>query len=352
MTIFNDAVRKAELPPFNDGLNSASAGTMSALLGNPSGALTINDQPNLASATVKALRETRNFGTFSATGIKPALDSLGRIMDDVRDAAPDLLAAVGSAGMLVVRLRHPTSGPPSTLPSNHSWGTAIDITIDGNRADTSPDGLLQKGIADLIPFFNAEGWFSGVGFTKAEDDTHFEVAEETIRAWAALGFFGEAAIADPAATPLPVDASMADSLQQRAKLAFDFFVGTGWSAAQAAGLIANIEMESNIQAHGPAGDSGTAVGLCQWRGTRQTDFADFAGHKLESSTFGEQLAFVNFELREGKERFVAGRNLKVAANAQAAGAIVCHDYERPNDPDGSKARGRGARATVWLSRFA
>jgi len=47
--------------------------------------------------------------------------------------------------------------------------------------------MVQRGIAALIPFFNDEGWFSGVGFSSSEDDTHFEVAEETIRKWAQDG---------------------------------------------------------------------------------------------------------------------------------------------------------------------
>src|SRR5579885_2058441 len=157
MSEFGDFVPRGSLGPINVGLQPASEDTMRSLLGQPVGALTADACNNdLASDTVRRLRETRDFGLFRVTGIKPALDSLATIFAAVKAQNPGLFAAIGSDGMLCVRLRRPTSGVPTTAISNHAWGTAIDITIDG-VADTVRDDQVQKGIALLIPFFNAEG---------------------------------------------------------------------------------------------------------------------------------------------------------------------------------------------------
>jgi len=314
-------------------------------LGNPVGRLTTDCQDvRAASTVVQALIETRNFGNFNATGIKPALDSLSRILDKAKEKDPDLFNAIGTAGMLCVRLRRPTSGAPSNLPSNHSWGIAIDITI--NRvADITPDGFLQRGIAELIPLFNAERWFSGAGFKGAEDDTHFEVADETIEEWEVQGLFDVQSPALVAGVDDPGD------FDGRARRAFDFFVQSGWTKEQAAGLIASIEAESSFNPHGPAGDHGMAIGLCQWHPDRQENFRQQFGLDLRDAIFGQQLEFVNFELRQGTEK-PAGARLVAAANAQDAGEIVSRFYERPNDPDGAVKRRRGAAAVNWFTRLA
>ena len=188
MSIFGALVARPDLATVNEDLSSAKDTTMISELGSPSVGLTAAECRNpLASDNVRALLETRNFGKFEVTGIAPALDSLQEIMDTVHAQNAPLFEAVGSVGMLCVRLRRPTSGAPSNLPSNHSWGTAIDITIDG-VADTVADGRVQQGIVDLIPFFNDAGWFWGGGFS-SEDDTHFEVADETITDWSGGGKF-------------------------------------------------------------------------------------------------------------------------------------------------------------------
>jgi hypothetical protein len=221
MSQFSSFVSRGSLGVINLGLHPASDETMRSLLGHPKGGLIADDCRNdLASDTVQRLKETRNFGHFNATGIKLALESLQRIFDAVKTEKPELFDAVGNAGMLCVRLRRPTSGAPSTLASNHSWGTAIDIKID-DVADVTADERVQRGIAELIPFFNNEGWFSGVGFASSEDDTHFEVAEETIQAWAARGLFDPpeelavaANVADLAGAPGPLDQALQDRVIQ------------------------------------------------------------------------------------------------------------------------------------------
>jgi hypothetical protein len=186
MSRFSDRVDLDSLRPINVGLSSASESTMISLLGRPTGNVTAVCDDSKASQAVKRLLVTDDVGPFRVTGIKPAVSSLRAVFREAQQNVPALAPALESAGMLCVRLRKPTGGQPSTKLSNHSWGTAIDLTIDG-ETDTKPDGRVPLGIAVLIPIFNRFGWFAGAGFAHAEDDTHFEVAEETMHAWAAAG---------------------------------------------------------------------------------------------------------------------------------------------------------------------
>lgn len=162
---------------------------MISLLGKPEG-VTKNDDcfNDLASDKTKKLLVSKKIGQFHVEGIKPAIDSLTSILNAIKASDASLFAALASAGMLCVRLRRPTSGVKSKLLTNHSWGTAIDISVDG-KVIGNGKGKVQLGIATIIPFFNKAGWFSGVGFG-AEDDMHFEVANETMHAWAASGLLG------------------------------------------------------------------------------------------------------------------------------------------------------------------
>jgi hypothetical protein len=73
--------------------------------------------------------------------------------------------------------------PPSQNFSNHSWGTAIDITING-ALDPRGNGTTQLGLLRLHPYFKAEKFYWGAGFSGGfEDSMHFEASEELIREW-------------------------------------------------------------------------------------------------------------------------------------------------------------------------
>jgi hypothetical protein len=70
------------------------------------------------------------------------------------------------AGSLNFRLRKPTSGVLSKLPSNHAFGIAIDLNAD--------DGSLGGSVAPVAPVFEALGFLWGKAFN---DPMHFEVEE-------------------------------------------------------------------------------------------------------------------------------------------------------------------------------
>lgn len=123
--------------------------------------------------------------------------------------------------------------------------------------------------------------------------------------------------------------------------AIQSLMGMGWSRAQAAGIAANLKTESGFNTDA-VGDNGKAYGIAQWHDDRQKAFKDRFGKDIRSSTFDEQLQFLNYELTQGSEQS-AGRALRGATSASQAGALVSRYYERPLDADGEAAR-RGALA--------
>ncbi len=118
-------------------------------------------------------------GPFRVTGLLPAVLSLKAIMRDIAAAHPTVYRALGSAGMLCCRLQR---GSSSAI-SNHSFGTAIDVTLDG-VLDTYGDGKVQYGLTLIAPIFNRHGWYWGAAFGK-EDGMHFEGGKALIETWAA-----------------------------------------------------------------------------------------------------------------------------------------------------------------------
>lgn len=123
--------------------------------------------------------------------------------------------------------------------------------------------------------------------------------------------------------------------------AVSFFQRMGWTKEQAAGIVANLRAESNLN-HRAVGDNGQAIGVAQWHPDRQSNFKAWAGKDIRESSLMEQLQFVNYELTQGAERR-AGALLRAARNAQQAGEIVSRYYERPALADAEASR-RGAGA--------
>jgi hypothetical protein len=161
---------------FNKGITQPRNKTMLALLGRPREDLG-TDCRSISNPRLKGLVETRQVGPFKATMLKPALDSLERIVAKLQQEEPDIAAKLGTAGALCVRL---IRGSNSAV-SNHSFGTAIDITLQG-ELDPFADGTMQIGLVILAEHFNEEGWYWGGGYNR-EDGMHFEVGEETLKKW-------------------------------------------------------------------------------------------------------------------------------------------------------------------------
>lgn len=167
----------------NAGVSSAKQSTMLGLLGNPRRDYTSECQ-SIAHPALKSLVVFRDLGAFKVRGLKPAVDSLEEVLAGIRVEQPQVYAALGTAGMLCARL---VRGSAHAI-SNHSWGTAIDLTLDG-VLDRRGDGKVQLGLTAIAPIFNRHGWFWGAAFA-TEDAMHFEVGDQLIRKWHSAGLFG------------------------------------------------------------------------------------------------------------------------------------------------------------------
>ncbi|MBK6467955.1 MAG: M15 family metallopeptidase [Rhodobacter sp.] len=165
---------------FNKGITQPRNKTMLAFLGQPRDSYNTDCQP-MTNPRLKELLDTRQIGPIKVTMLRPALDSLERVMNRLKETDPDIYAKVGTAGALCVRFIRGST----TSISNHSWATAIDLTLEG-QLDGFADGGTQFGLLILAEYFNDEGWFWGAAYNR-EDSMHFEVGEETLRAWADEG---------------------------------------------------------------------------------------------------------------------------------------------------------------------
>ncbi|MFA5925149.1 MAG: peptidoglycan-binding protein [Methylococcaceae bacterium] len=174
----------------NQGITNARQQTMLALLGSPRGRYSNECQP-VTHPVLSSQMVTDSVGTFRATGLLPAIEDLKVIMAAIKREQPDVHAALGTAGMLCARL---VRGSTSII-SNHSWGTAIDLTLDG-KLDRRGDNKVYKGLTKIAPIFNQHGWYWGAGF-RTEDAMHFEVGDERIRKWHSEGRFGVTGVTLP-----------------------------------------------------------------------------------------------------------------------------------------------------------
>ena len=165
---------------YNVGVTQPRNSVMLELLGHPRESYGTDCQ-GTTSPRLRALLETRQIGPIRVTMLRPALDSLERILAELKETEPDIHAKLGTAGALCVRY---VRGSTTSI-SNHSWGTAIDLKLAG-ELDGFGDGGTQFGLLLLAELFNKEGWYWGATYSR-EDSMHFEVGEETLRRWAEAG---------------------------------------------------------------------------------------------------------------------------------------------------------------------
>jgi hypothetical protein len=192
----------------NPGLNAARQITMKTLLGNPRGSFFKDCRP-VTNPVLKDLIRTADVGPFRVTGLAPMIDVLSAVFADIRTEEPEVFAGLGTAGVLCARL---VRGSATSI-SNHSWGTAIDLTLNG-VLDTRGDKkrTTQVGLARIAPIFNRHKMYWGAGFP-IEDSMHFELSDQLIRKLHAQGVFG----GSPATLP-EASLSIGDRGQQVKKL--------------------------------------------------------------------------------------------------------------------------------------
>lgn len=114
-------------------------------------------------------------------------------------------------------------------------------------------------------------------------------------------------------------------------------LATGFSKNAVAGIMANIESESDFRTNIP-GDGGTSNGICQWHNTRLTKLHNYCGDAYLSS-LPCQLDFFLAELKTRSEySYMIGNH-----TAYEMGHKFCYDFERPKAKETS-CPGRGNKA--------
>ncbi len=129
--------------------------------------------------------------------------------------------------------------------------------------------------------------------------------------------------------------------------AMDFFMsekGGKWTKEQAAGIVSNLEAESRFN-HKIPGDGGRAYGIAQWHPDRQQAFKQAYGKDIRNSTYEEQLAFVNHELKNNEKK--AGNLLRKTTTPEQAGAVVSKHYERPAARESEAAKRANMARAVY-----
>jgi hypothetical protein len=141
---------------------------------------------------------------------------------------------------------------------------------------------------------------------------------------------------------LSTNGEMSAGVNGNTTSAVQFFESRGWSHAQALGIAANLQSESQVDPTA-VGDNGKAYGIAQWHKDRQDAFQKWAGNWIGNSTLEQQLGFVEYELRQGGEK-QAGAALSGANTPEQAASVVSRLYERPQAAD-AEAASRAQLAT-------
>jgi len=128
---------------------------------------------------------------------------------------------------------------------------------------------------------------------------------------------------------------------------YRYLLSKGFTPAQAAGILGNMQVESGFDT-GAYNPKEGAIGLCQWEGGRRANLEAFAAAQGKSVTdWHVQVDFMMHELQGGESN--AYGHLKAANSAGAAAAAFDQYYERSS----GEARGhRVANANSIASSVA
>jgi D-alanyl-D-alanine carboxypeptidase len=181
---FTETLAKPDPNSVNIGLKSPTVNFITSLLGNPRNDYTGDCQP-VTNVKLKSKMVTQSVGPFKVTGHIAAVESLRETFAQVNLEVPELHALLGTAGMLCARKVKRKDGTLGKNPSNHSWGMAIDIKING-KLDKHGDDKTQRGLLMLARYMNAAGWYWGVSFP-TEDSMHFEASTALLQKWRDAG---------------------------------------------------------------------------------------------------------------------------------------------------------------------
>jgi hypothetical protein len=183
-----------QAPPrgsMNPGVEAVSGSYMLTNFGEPRIAKDYDfEGKGITNPKLSKLMTTADVGPFKETGMRPALTSLTAIMADIKREQPEAYAQLKSWGMLNVRRkktkRNRARPPAERGISNHSWGSAIDLSFKGHDVDTPDDNKVYFGLTLIAPIFNRHGWYWGAAFQGFEDAMHFEPGKALLEGWKSM----------------------------------------------------------------------------------------------------------------------------------------------------------------------
>ncbi len=195
------------------------------------------------------------------------------------------------------------------------------------------DGMRHV-VTDFVEWFeHIPAYVAHVGERVGASLAH-GVRNGLAHAWGAVESVGRDVGAAASSVAHRVEGAFGSNKAQRATglKAMAYFEGHGWTRAQAAGIVANLQRESRFNP-GAVGDHGAAYGIGQWHPDRQADYIAYAkAHHLKhlsirGSSLTDQLGFVNWELHH--KEAAAGAKLKASATPGRSGAVFSKYDERP-----------------------
>ena len=159
----------------NGDMRIASPSYLTSVFGLPREDLSDDCQP-MTNERLRSKLRVEQVGPIRVQMLEPAIESLGRVFERIRETDADLYERINTAGSLCVRRIR-----GSTRVSTHAFGLSVDLNIDG-KLDTLGDGRTQLGLTILADFFRNEGWYWGASFGR-EDSMHFEVSRDLVEKW-------------------------------------------------------------------------------------------------------------------------------------------------------------------------
>jgi hypothetical protein len=119
-----------------------------------------------------------------------------------------------------------------------------------------------------------------------------------------------------------------------------FWKSKGLSENEIAGMLAQEQSESDFNPHGPAGDSGAAIGSFQWHAPRRAQIRTATGIDVtsSSSTHLQHLEAAQWERLH--TRRAAAEHMRHARSAAEAGYIGSREFEGAGGRFGPEREGR------------
>lgn len=153
-----------------------------------------------------------------------------------------------------------------------------------------------------------------------------------------------------ASTPfVPTEAGPGYGGTERAKYAYQYLIDHGYTPAQAAGIVGNLQVESgpNLDQLLNPNDKGMpSYGIAQWRGSRAESFRGAYGVYPNEATIDQQLEFMVHEL--DTTHASANKAILSSTTPEQAAYVFDRKFEVS---DGSTIDQRTANATALMTSF-